>query len=174
MERFFEKVHKLPAGGCWEWTASVNAGGYGCFNYKGKVILAHRASWMIHNGEIPKGEGHHGICVLHKCDNARCVNPDHLFLGTQKENIHDMEKKGRSRHVGGENHHMYGNGKIVTGDKNPNYDGTAYTFIHKANGWVIRCTRAYLCDIFTLNKGNLSSMIAGKLKTSGGWSLQNG
>lgn len=64
--------------------------GYGCISYRGKPIAAHRASYLAFIGEIPKGKW-----VLHKCDNPKCINPNHLFLGTCKDNVIDMTKKGR-------------------------------------------------------------------------------
>lgn len=103
--RFWEKIKKSD--GCWEWQGVVNEKGYGVIN-KGRVgegnVLAHRLSWELHNGVIPEGEGYHGICVLHKCDNPSCVNPDHLFLGTNQDNINDMVSKQRNRR--GENQPM--------------------------------------------------------------------
>ena len=77
--------------GCWDWKASLRKG-YGRLNYqsKDKTIPAHVASWMIYRGKIPKG-----MCVLHKCDNRSCTNPDHLFLGTNYENVRDMVYKNR-------------------------------------------------------------------------------
>lgn len=89
-QRFWPKVDKRD--GCWGWNASRHKQGYGFIGAGGggKVVKAHRASWIIHFGEIPQGK-----CVLHKCDNPECTNPEHLFLGTQTDNIRDMMKKGR-------------------------------------------------------------------------------
>ena len=88
-ERFFEKVAKSEA--CWEWTAAKDSSGYGCISIGGRLDGAHRVSWRIAFGEIPNG-----LLVLHKCDNRSCVNPDHLFLGTVKDNVQDMVAKGRN------------------------------------------------------------------------------
>jgi hypothetical protein len=90
MKRFSEKVHKTS--GCWLWTASLHKDGYGTFWYQGLVQLAHRVSWTLANGPIPEG-----MSVLHHCDTPACVRPDHLFLGTQLDNVVDMDTKGRRR-----------------------------------------------------------------------------
>lgn len=87
---FWEKVDK--SGNCWIWQGSVNKEGYGGVQVKGMTWSTHRYSWFIEYGEIPKG-----LCVLHKCDNPSCVRPDHLFLGTQKDNVIDCYNKGRGR-----------------------------------------------------------------------------
>jgi len=96
-ERFWNKVKQSTPNNCWLWVAS-KTGGYGRFRIDGKVRKAHRVSWEIHNGSIPNG-----LCVLHNCDNPPCVNPGHLWLGTQEENILDMKRKGRGRGPTGKN-----------------------------------------------------------------------
>ena len=88
---FFECYVEDEETGCWNWTAGKQSMGYGMMTVKGKRMLAHRYSYeLAHTNKIPKG-----MFVLHKCDNPACVNPDHLFLGTQKDNIRDCIKKNR-------------------------------------------------------------------------------
>ena len=87
--RFWNKTKKQKSG-CWEWTGSKFKSGYGQVRIKRKLARAHRIAWELVNGPIPKG-----MCVLHRCDNPPCVNPDHLFLGTQSENMQDMVEKDR-------------------------------------------------------------------------------
>lgn len=91
-ERFWAKVEKTD--GCWEWTAFVHPKGYGMFGVGREARRAHRVSYEIANGPIPDG-----LCVCHSCDNRRCVRPDHLFLGTNQDNVDDKMRKGRGKNL---------------------------------------------------------------------------
>lgn len=88
-ERFFIRMTKTET--CWLWT-SYTQHGYGCMKILGKSVRAHRLSYFIHNGVYDTD-----LCILHKCDNPLCVNPDHLFIGTQQDNVKDMHDKKRHK-----------------------------------------------------------------------------
>lgn len=87
----FAKLYRVDASGCWLWTSRVNDWGYGFFSYRGDGA-AHRVSYLLFRGPIPKGKN---IRVCHTCDVRLCVNPDHLWIGTQQQNIQDCAQKGR-------------------------------------------------------------------------------
>ncbi len=95
VERFEERYIPEPMSGCWLWVDCVGSHGYGQFSFsppgKRRENLAHRASWVMFNGDIGDKR------VLHKCDVKLCVNPSHLFLGTGKENTWDCINKGRAK-----------------------------------------------------------------------------
>jgi hypothetical protein len=87
--RFLKKVKQMQSG-CHEWQASLHRDGYGKFYFRGKDSQSHRSGYQILVGPIPDGQW-----VLHRCDNRKCVNPEHLFLGVAMDNIQDMDRKGR-------------------------------------------------------------------------------
>lgn len=96
LDRFNAKIDKTD--NCWNWTGSIDSGGYGFFiktlDKKSKVYKAHRFSYQHFKGDIPSG-----LLILHKCDNRKCVNPEHLFTGTQVDNMQDCIRKGRFKIV---------------------------------------------------------------------------
>lgn len=91
-QRFDQKVHRTE--GCWLWTGALGGGKwdgrYGQIKHAGRTLAAHRVSFELHKGEVPAG-----MHVMHRCDNPRCVNPEHLSLGTHLDNMRDMYSKGR-------------------------------------------------------------------------------
>lgn len=87
------KLKRVTKKGCWNFTGPISKGcGYGKVGFYGKVINAHRLSWILTNGDVPSG-----LIVCHKCDNRKCINPDHLFIGTYRDNTQDMIRKGRRK-----------------------------------------------------------------------------
>lgn len=115
LERFWKYVNKRENDECWEWVGSVDSKGYGKIldeggAKNGKLLAAHRVSYMIHYGNIPNG-----LYVCHKCDNKKCINPNHLFLGTAKDNTQDMINKNRLPDRRGENssNHKLSNDNVI-------------------------------------------------------------
>ena len=96
-DRFLEKT--VVVGDCWEWQGSVTVSGYGQFSIRSRGFRAHRIAYELFVGPIPNG-----LLVCHKCDNTKCVNPNHLFVGSSQDNTDDMIAKGRTGGMKGEAH----------------------------------------------------------------------
>lgn len=93
LDRFLNKVEKIPFTDCWIWAGALKPNGYGDFYLNGKVQTAHRASYQLFIGSIDKS-----VDICHKCDLRHCVNPNHLFAGSRSENMKDASNKGRLGH----------------------------------------------------------------------------
>jgi hypothetical protein len=125
IERFLDKVEMIPEHPCWEWIGTIGNHGYGEITINYNFYLAHRLSWKLHFSEIPKG-----LYVCHKCDNKTCVNPNHLFLGTDRDNMLDKCRKGR--------HH---NSKKTHCPRGHEYSGSNVAFNARNARWCKQCEK---------------------------------
>lgn len=126
---------------CWEWIASKRDD-YGCFGIEGKIEGSHRISWFLENGVIPTG-----MFVLHHCDNRSCVNPEHLFLGTNQDNMTDMKLKGRAGRAMG-----LSNGSYTHPEKRPDNHGERGGGAKLTNQDVLEIRKLYGEKIMTAKK----------------------
>lgn len=138
-ERFMQYVSPEPNTGCWLWTGALSKDGYGNFNLRRKTVRAHRLSYELFVKPIPTDVAYHGICVCHKCDVRSCVNPDHLFLGTQLDNVLDMVEKGRGANVVAESNKL--KTKCINGHEY-SFENT-YTYPTKRKRSCRQCHKQY-------------------------------
>lgn len=147
LKAFLMNRCRLAENGCWEWM-STTKNGYGTFE-SGSVSMAarksskrgaHQVSYEAYNGLIPKGQ-----VVRHTCDNPLCINPDHLILGTQADNVADREARGRRKDINGE---MIGTSKLTAAQ------------VYEIRASKLSCSK--LAEIYGVDKSNISSIKTGK------------
>lgn len=148
MARLTRGSEKSEVNGCINWIKATNGIGYGTLKIKGKTEYAHRLSYSLHNGEIDSD-----IKVCHKCDNPSCVNPYHLFLGTQSDNMKDCYDKGRSKI---KPHSM-------SGAENPNAKLTEEEVIKIKSLIENGDTEQSIASKFNVSQGLINSIKKGKL-----------
>lgn len=146
IDRFWSHVSDKNENGCRLWTSYRNSDGYGKFRLNGKSWSAHRFSYMIHFGNLKEMQ------VLHHCDTPHCVEPTHLWLGTQQENIKDMCAKGRRR---GELTNHYGSGENHIGAKLTEKSVKLIRDIYSKGGITFR----ELAEQYGVSKGCISGII---------------
>jgi hypothetical protein len=166
--RFWRKVNKdgptMPhmESPCWLWMAAKNKKGYGYLGLGKKTPLAHRVCWTIVNGQIPHDGSAHGICVCHRCDNPACINPAHLFLGTNADNVRDMAAKGRQPRGDKNGARLYPE-RIKRGEENGNSKLTAAIVIDiRARYAAGGITQYQLATLFNLSQGHINDVIQRK------------
>lgn len=165
-DRFWQRVDKRGPDDCWPWTGTPDGYGYGVIQgllfgkvpNEGRRLLAHRASWLIHNGgSFPEGPppGPHGWVVMHTCDNRACVNPAHLVLGSQRANVEDMHSKGRENLAGlgprrGASHRRavltVEQAQYIASSSKTNPELAAELGVHKYTIKQVRCGRSNYLD----------------------------
>ena len=145
--RFWPRV--LKTDGCWIWQGYKDPNGYGQIGRRAKLILVHRLSWELTYGSIPNG-----LWVLHSCDNPSCVRPDHLFLGTNADNVRDMVAKGRARNAG--------TMRLCCGDKNVNAKLTGEIVREVRQLCASGVTRTELARRYGVNITTISRAVSGR------------
>jgi hypothetical protein len=136
----WERVEKDGHGGCWRWRGAIGSNGYGHLQRRGVTISAHRWAYQEAKGEIPEG-----MCVCHTCDNKWCVNPDHLWPGTMKDNHRDREAKGRGRRLHGNAHPN----AALTADDIENIRANSMNLSQRELGRLFGCSQGHISDIVT-------------------------
>lgn len=155
IKRFISKIKTNSENNCWEWNAGLFKSGYGQFGLSGhKNCVAHRVSYELYNNKLI----FNGLFVCHKCDNRKCVNPHHLFLGTHQDNMNDM--KNKNRQVSGENNPV---SKLTWNKINK---------IRKSYG-TGKYTQCKLAKIYSIDPTNISSIINNKTWYNENYILNN-
>jgi len=145
-ERFWSKVDRRSPNECWPWMAKSRISGYGVITMGGRLgrhKLAHRVAWEFTNGPIPSGEGYHGTVVMHECDNRLCCNPAHMKLGTQLDNVRDMDGKGRASR---------GNSPVGRGHPNAKLTDESVVFIRCSDAGHTELARRFGVDKATISR----------------------
>lgn len=140
---FASRVIEVLPSGCHIWVGNINGHGYGMIRDGKRKVRAHRVSWELANGPILDG-----LMVLHRCDVRCCVNPDHLFLGTQDHNMKDMGRKGRAR--GGARGERQGSSKLRESD------------VRRIRGMAGHFPTAEIAEKFGVDPSNVRLIVAGK------------
>ena len=165
-KRFWERVRKSE--GCWVWFGYCTRYGYGMFQARAvshHPLYAHRVSWLLAFGAIPKG-----LHVLHRCDNPACVRPDHLFLGTQRDNNDDRDRKGRvasgdqngARTMPHRNPFVRTRGSGLCGEKHPMAKLTALQVRQLRKEFAAGVRRADLAAKYGISEGHVYCIGGGK------------
>lgn len=149
-EKLADKYQPIPWSGCWIWTGATY--GNGRYGTLGKYGGAHRAAWTVANGPIPLG-----MNVLHKCDVGLCVNPDHLFLGTQADNVTDMIQKGR-KNVGNSGRH----GNHARGERNGSVKASDGTVASIRISYLSIKNKAELARRYGLSESQIRRIVQGE------------
>ena len=136
---FWRNIDKTPT--CWVWAGCKTHDGYGIIRINYKNVKAHRMSWEMHYSTIP-GD----LFVLHKCDNRACVNPEHLYLGTNQDNMNDMKNRGRS----------------LKGQRNPNSTLSDAQVLEIVEKYRSGRTQASLADEYHVDQTTVSRYVLGK------------
>lgn len=147
LERFMSRVEKTD--GCWLWMGTQNGDGYGRFILGGQRVVAHRAMWIMVHGPLSQN-----LNVCHHCDNRQCVNPDHLFAGTQSENMLDCVAKGR--------HPSYRGQPGLSGERHPGARLTEALVDQIRNKAASGVTERVLAEEYGISAGHVYRIVARK------------
>lgn len=148
----FTASFDISSSGCWVWKRGRNTKGYGRFSAYGNKYMAHRWIWSYHNGDIPSN-----FVVMHKCDNPPCVNPDHLILGTHKDNMLDRNSKGRQAKGLRSGVHTKPHTRCY-GSKSPRAKLT-WGVVDNIRALSAKHTTRYLASKFGLSPGQISKIV---------------